>query len=589
MESRPGRRLESLGISPEFHPFISNLSDEARKKDRMPFIGRENEIEAVLETLLRKLKNNIILVGRPGVGKTALITELARRINGGRVPPSLRGKVILELALESFSFSRKSNDLLARDFEKLFTEIGALGDRVILFLDELRLQPRAAGAKATRSDHLVGLLKTHLAAREPVIIAAATAEEYYQAITHDEVFGASFSAIQLNEPGKKEMLAILNGVKGHFERYYGLKIPSALFERIHTCALRFNPTRAFPDKAIELLDISCSKACLKKAKTLADAFIFQSTAAMSRLPVGIVRLDPQVHYRHLLDYLKDVSADQEKALEEIARIIKLSKLETTVRSMRPQGIFLFLGPTGTGKSFVAARIAEYLFGSVEKLRTIDLAAYGRAEDLERLVGGRGAHHPGQLIQEIDNHPFSVLFLENVNEAHAVILGFLGKTLKQGEIVDELGKKHFLTSTIVILSLSAIGEKKKDATIGFINGDSRSPTMVIEPKIMSVLDWMDEIIQFAPLSARHLKKIADQRLKELAGQLRRRYGCRISVDPVLLRTMSEAAARSGRFAHAVTEYIERQIRLPLVDMITRTDSRLHLRVGIDKGRVRIENV
>jgi ATP-dependent Clp protease ATP-binding subunit ClpC len=590
MKSRAGRRsLQALGISPEFHPFICNLSEQARKKDRMPFIGRENEIEAVLETLLRKLKNDIILVGRPGVGKTALITELARRINGGRVPVSLRGKVILELALDSFSFSRKSNDLLARDFEKLFAEFGALGGRVILFLDELRMQPRAAGTKASRNEHLLGLLKTHLAAREPVIIAAATAEEYHQAIVHDPVFGANFSAIQLNEPGKKEMLAILGGVRGHFERYYGLKIPSALFERIYTCAQRFNPTRAFPDKAIELLDISCSKACLKKAITLADTFVFQSAAVLSRLPVGIVRLDPQVHYRHLLDYLKDVSVDQDKALEEIARIIKLSKLETTVRPMRPQGIFLFLGPTGTGKSFVAARIAEYLFGSVDKLRTIDLAGYGRAEDLDRLVGGRAGQHPGQLVQEVENHPFSVLFLENVNEAHAAILGFLGKTLTQGVIVDDLGKKHFLTSTIVILSLSAIGEKKRDATIGFVNGATRPGTLVIEPKIMNVLDWMDEIIQFTPLTAQHLRKIASLRLQELARQLRQSYGCRISVDPALLHTMGEAAVRSGRFAHAVSEYIERQIRLPLMDMITKTDRRLNLRVRVEKGRVRIESL
>ncbi len=590
MGNNPGSRsLEALGISAEFHPFISNLSEQARKKDRMPFIGRENEIEAVLETLLRKLKNDIILIGRPGVGKTALITELARRINSGRVPVSLRGKIILELALDSFSFSRKSSDLLARDFERLFAEIAALGDRVILFLDELRLQPVAGGAKTAKSDHLLGLLKIHMAARELTIITAATAEEYYQAIQHDGVIGANFSAIQLNEPEKKEMLAILQGVKGYFERSYGLQIPTALFERIYTCAQRFNPTRAFPDKAIELLDISCSKAYLKKARTLADTFIYQSIAAMSRLPIGIVRLDPQVHYLCLLDYLKDVSVDQGNALEEIARIIKLARLETTVSSMRPQGIFLFLGPTGTGKSFVAARIAEYLFGSAEKLRTIDLAGYGRAEDLERLIGGRNSKNPGQLIHEIDNHPFSVLFLENINQAHAAILHFLGKTLKHGEIVDESGKKHFLTSIIVILSLAAIGEQKQGATIGFVNGDGRSGSLIIEPKIMNVLDWMDEIIQFTPLTAEHLRKIAALRLKELAGQLRRRYGCRLSVNPALLKTVGDAALRSGRYAHAVTEFIERHIRLPLMDMITKTDKKLNLRVGVEKNQVRIQSL
>jgi len=588
MKNGPGNRsLDALGISTAFHPFISNLSEQARRRDRMPFIGREKEIEAVLETLLRKLKKNIILVGKPGVGKTALITELARRINGGCVPVSLRGKVILELALNSFVYSRKSSDLLVRDFEKLFAEITLLRERVILFLDELQLPAMAGTVKSAKHKQLMSLLQVHIAARELTIITAATAEDYYQAIQNDGVIDANFSAILLNEPEKKEMLEILAGVRTYFERYYRLAIPTALFAHIFTFAQRFIPTRAFPDKAIELLDISCSKASLKKEKTLADTFIYQSIAAMSRLPIGIVRLDPQVHYRCLPDYLKEVSVDQDSALEEIARIVKLAKLETTVNTMKPQGIFLFLGPTGTGKSFVAERIAEYLFGSVEKLRTIDLAGYGRAEDLERLIGGKNVENSGLLIREIENHPFSVLFLENINEAHAAILGFLGKTLNQGQIIDDLGKKHFLTSIIVILSLSAIGEQQRGTTIGFVNGGPRSGTLVIEPKIMNVLDWVDEIIQFTPLSAEHLKKIAAIRLKELAAQVRRQYGCRLSVDPVLLNTMGEAAARSGRYAHAVTEFIERHIRLPLMDMITRTDKKLQLRVGMEKGRVRIE--
>ena len=226
----------------------------------MPFIGREKEIEALLETLLRKLKKDIILVGKPGVGKTALITELARRINGGRVPGSLQGKVILELALNSFLYSRRSSDLLAKDFEKLFSQIVGNGDRVILFLDELQLQSMASPAKPGKFNHIQGLLKAHIAARDLTIIAAATPEDYYKYITSDEIIAANFSAILLNEPEKNEMLKILAGVQGYFERYYGLSIPSALFERIYTFAQRFIPTRAFPDKAIELLDISCSKA-----------------------------------------------------------------------------------------------------------------------------------------------------------------------------------------------------------------------------------------------------------------------------------------------------------------------------------------
>jgi ATP-dependent Clp protease ATP-binding subunit ClpA len=583
------RSLLDLGISPEFHPFFSHLSDLARKKDRMPFIGREKEIEAVLETLLRKLKKNIILVGNPGVGKTALITELAKRINGNRVPDSLRGTIVLELALNSFLFSRKSGGLLAKDFEKLLAQVIANQGKVILFLDELQLHAMAGGAKPGKKNQVLELLKTHFAARDLTIITAATPEDYYQYFKSDEVIAANFSAILLNEPEKKEMLGMLAGVRAHFERYYGLRIPPALFESIYTFAQRFIPSRAFPDKAIELLDMACSKACLKKARVLTVPFIHQSIAGISRLPIGIVQLDPLLHYRTLLDYLKETSVDQASALEEIARIIKLSKLDTTVHALEPQGIFLFLGPSGSGKSFVAARIAAYLFGSVEKLRVIDLADFKKAEDIARLIGGGGTGSTGVLIREIENHPFSVLFLENIDDAHPAILYFLGKTLAKGVIVDDLGKKHFLASIIVILSLSAIGEEKKDAPIGFVNGGAGKGTLIIEPKIMNVLDWVDEIIRFVPLSRENLAAIARIHLDELRRELLRRHGCRLTIDPGLLQAVGEAALGSGRYAHAVTEFIEREIRIPVMDMVTRTDAKLRLRIAIEKKRVRIDVV
>ena len=581
------RSLQALNISDRFHPYITNLSELARKKDRMPFIGREKEIEALLETLLRKLKKNIILVGKPGVGKTALITELARRINSVRIPGSLRGKIVLELGLNAFLYSRKSSELLAKDVEELFSRIAANGDRVILFLDELQLPSTSGAAKPGKVNHVQGLLRAQFASRDLTIIAAATAEDYYKYIQSDETIAANFSAILLSEPEKKAMLKILAGVKGYFERYYGLRIPACLFERIYTFSQRFIPTRAFPDKAIELLDISCSKASLKKAKTLDESYIVQSVAAISRLPLGIVRLDPQVHYRCLLDYLKGASVDQVSALEEIARIIKLAKLETAANAMRPQGIFLFLGPAGIGKSFVAARIAEYLFGSVEKLRKIDLAEFAKAEDMAKLVGGANGENTGLLISEIENHPFSVLLFENIDDAHASILYFLGKTLSRGEVIDPLGKKHFLANIIVILSLSAIGQEQKGATIGFVGNGPRKGTIVIEPKIMNVLDWVDEIIQFAPLNADDVKKIAVIHLETLSRELLRRYGCRLTLDAGVLSMLVDAAERSGRFAHAVSEFIEREIRLPVMDRITRTDRKLNLRVRVEKNRVRID--
>jgi ATP-dependent Clp protease ATP-binding subunit ClpC len=578
--------LETLHISPEFHPFISHLSDLARGRKRMPFIGREKELEALMETLQRKLKKNIILVGRPGVGKTALVTELADRINRGRVPANLKGKVILELSLTSFFYSRESADRLAKDFEKLLAQVRRNGDRVILFLDELNGPSLGGGGPQGRGGQIQGLLKAHVAERALQIIAAASAEDYYKYIKSDEIMAANFSSILLNEPEKEEMLNILCGVKKHFEDYYGLRIPDSLFEGVYTLSQRFIPTRAFPDKAIELLDISCSKAALKKARTLDCGHVHQSISAFSKLPIEIVRLDTQAHARGMLEFLRAAAVNQGSALEEIARIIKLARLETRVNALKPEGIFLFLGPTGVGKSFVAARVAEYLFGSPEKLRVIDLAGFKKAEDADKLVRGDGEGRAGALVREVEDHPFSVILFENIEEAHSSVLYFLGRALTRGEVVDDLGKKHFLANIIFVLSLTGIGEAKKGSAIGFVKVDPRSGELVVSPKIMNVLDWVDEIIQFTPLNQEHLLKIAAIQLQALCRDLQERYRCRLRVDDEVLRLLASEAEQSGRYAYAVSEFLEREVRLPAVDMVTRTDKELRLRVILDKKRVQI---
>ncbi len=569
--------LEQLDISAEFHPFINHLSELARGQGRMPFIGREKELEALLETLQRRLKKNIILVGKPGVGKTALVTELADRINRGRVPANLKGKVILELSLTSFFYSRESADSLAKDFEKLIAEVRRHGERIILFLDELHGEPLAG--QAGRAAQVQGLLKAHVAERELQVIAAATPEDYHRHIKGDEVLAANFSAILLNEPEKEEMLSILRGVRRHFEDYYRLAIPEPLFASVYALAQRFIPMRAFPDKAIELLDVSCSKAALKKAKALDGGHVHQSVSALARLPIEIVRLDPQEQARGLLDFLRGAAVNQADALEEIARIVKLARLETRVSSQRPEGVFLFLGPTGVGKSFVAAKLAEYLFGGADKLRVIDLAGFKRAEDAPRLVGGGvGA---GALAREAENHPFAVILFENIEEAHSAVLDFLGKALARGEVVDDAGKRHPLSGLLFVLSLTGIGEAKKGSAIGFVKVDPRSGEVIIAPKIMNVLDWVDEIVQFTPLAVEHLERIAALRAQEIVGELSARYRCRLAFAAGVLQELAAEAERSGRYAHAVHEFLERAVRLPAIDIVTKSDRETRLRVVFEE--------
>jgi ATP-dependent Clp protease ATP-binding subunit ClpA len=287
----------------------------------------------------------------------------------------------------------------------------------------------------------------------------------------------------------------------------------------------------------------------------------------------------------MLDFLSKATVNQASALEEISRIIRLARLETRVNALRPEGIFLFLGPTGVGKSFIAARIAEYLFGSPGKLRVIDLAGYRKAEDAERLVRGGGEGGAGALVHEVENPPFSVILFENIEEAHSSVLYSLGKTLTQGQVLDALGKRHYLANIIFILSLTGIGEAKKGSAIGFVKVDPRSGELIVAPKIMNVLDWVDEIIQFTPLTREHLQKIAALQMEAIRGELLERYRCRLRSDDEVLQALAAEAEQSGRFAYAVRAFLEHQVRLPAIDIATKPDKKMRLRVRLEDRRVR----
>ena len=578
--------FNELRISKKFHPFLENLSEQAKDSERIPFVGREEELEAVMETLLRKLKSNLLLVGKPGVGKTALITELAARINSGNVHPSLKDKVIFELSMNRFFFNGDGGDRSVKEFEGLFAELIKNRERIILFLNEMEIESISGRERSESSSGIQNLLKSYFVNRELKLIGATTPDYYYRFMKSDDFLSMNFSTVFLEEPEQSDVLEILAGISRFFEDYYSIKIKKGILKEIFELSRRFVPHRYFPGKGVELLDSSCSKASVKGEKELKVAHIYKSLSDITKLPPEIIKLDPVKHASGILSHLKKKIINQSPALEEVARIIKLSRFEADKAGKKAEGIFLFLGPPGVGKSYIAREIAEYLFGSRKKLRVIDLSEYKKPEDVIKLVSGPKGEM-GQLIKEFELHPFSVIYFENIDQTHNSTLAFLRDILGKGEVFDSTGKKYCISNKIFIFSLTRIGNEVSESRIGFVKGSKILSRIIIPPKIVNVLDWVDEIIEFSPLGKESLEKIAINEMEGIAGEIEDKFKKILIFDKKISKILSQEAARRGGSAHMIVEFMEREIRSVVIDFITgkklKTDK---LYVRFNKNRIEI---
>lgn len=284
--------------------------------------------------------------------------------------------------------------------------------------------------------------------------------------------------------------------------------------------------------------------------------------------------------------MKKRIVNQGVALEEVSRIIKLSRFEADKAGSRAEGVFLFLGPPGVGKSYIAREIAEYLFGSREKLRVIDLSEYKKPEDAEKLIRGPEGEM-GELIREFELHPFSVIYFENIDKTHTAILEFLRDVLDKGEVFDSTGKRYCVSNKIFIFSLTRIGSEVSESQIGFVKGSRVLSRIVIPPKILKVLDWVDEIIEFSPLGQESLEKIAVNEMKDVAGEMQDKFEKTLVFDGKISKILSAEAEKRGGSAHMIVEFVEREIRSAVIDYVTGKNIRSDkIYIRFNKNRIEI---
>lgn len=564
--------------------YCSDLAQESKQSSSHPFVGREREITAVLETLCRKLKSNPLLIGKPGVGKTALVTAVAARLCEGEVPKRLRGKRILEVSrLRLLADAKFAGDTEER-LKKLLEEVRRSGD-IILFFDEIHTLLGAGGAAGTGD--IANLLKSSLSKGEITCIGATTLAEYYKYIARDEALARRFSTITIEEPSAEEARRILLQTRESFESYHGVRIGDDTIALIVELADRYLQSRSFPDKAFDLLDKAAAKATLAGHDNVTRECVTETLSETTGLPLDMMDEDPSERLERLEDFLNSVVPGQQRAARDVARVVRIAKLGLEIRPEQPDGVFLFVGPEGVGKHEMAMALAKFLYGSTQKMIEFDMSQFTEPWSISRLIGAEPGYvgysdRSGLLSKAAEDNPHSVLYFRNIDLAHAVVQQFLGETFEQGRFTDAAGARISLSNTTVVMSLSQISETSKHSHMGFVpvvesddrrmTGDlRRTGSLHLRERGAgfgineSLAATIDEVIEFQVLDREATKRIIAERLDALKTRLTTSQTVTIRIDSELVSLFADQLNRERKSLAQLERILQETIIIPFTQL------------------------
>lgn len=587
--------------------FGVDLTARAQREELDPVIGRDQQVERMVTILTRRTKNNPVLIGEPGVGKTAIVEGLAQRIVNEEVPDHLIDKRIIQLDLAAMIAGTKYRGEFEERLKRVVSE-AAKQPQIILFIDELHLLVGAGAAEGALD--AANMLKPALARGELRLIGATTFDEYRKHIEKDAALERRFQSIVVPEPTIRETTAILRGLKKHYEEHHGVTLSDEVIDEIIYGADRYIADRFMPDKAIDVLDEAAALVRVKRSKqpskvrdytkqlknlnekmdeavvakdyeraalyktrlsqisdalealkeeqqrknrvTVSDQDVARAIAVMTGIPVEKVQKSETATLRHLEKHLGRYIIGQKEAVSNVARAIRRSRSGVSDGG-RPIGSFIFMGPTGVGKTELARVVAREVFGSEDALVKIDMSEFGERHTASRLLGAPagyvGYEEGGQLTDTVRRRPYSVILFDEIEKAHPEVFQMLLQILEDGVVTDAKGRSVHFNNTIIILTSNLGAEAmRKESSLGF-HAASKADEKVLDEthahneaaarealsKMMrpELINRFDSIVTFRALTRKEIGKIFDTLIDTLQRRLSRQ-GLRVVVTPAAKR-------------------------------------------------------
>jgi len=607
-----------------------NLTELAAQGKLDPVIGREAETERLIRVLVRKNKNNPCLIGEAGVGKTAIVEGLALKIASKAVPDVLQDKSIISIDLTSMVAGAKYRG----DFEERIKSIineAVRNKNVILFIDEIHTIVGAGSAEGAID--AANILKPQLSRAEIQLIGATTISEYHKHIEKDAALERRFQAIMVEEPSSDKTVEMLYGLRGRYEEHHNVKISDEAIRDAVRLSGRYIQDRYFPDKALDVIDEACAKACIKarydkkhektdrkkwqnsnakqnSTDDLSYGAVFEGEAdfctavaekerdGSSSLPVvdascvlEIVRemtgIDiPGNGYafdaRTLEGRLKKMIYGQDEAIESICKAVYRSSAGLNDPE-RPKGVFLFVGPSGVGKTEISKQICEELFGDKNALIRYDMSEFSEKNSVTSLIGSPpgyvGYQDGGSLTERVRRHPYSVILFDEIEKAHQDVLNLFLQVMDDGILTDSCGRRVSFRNSYIIMTSNAGGVNLTSGQLGFLGERSGQTEKLFQVFSPEFLNRIDSIIVFASLGKQTIEKICDRRLSELSEKLHS-MGIELKYDNTLISYLSDKAIDKRFGARAVL----RMITLEVENVI----SELIIDGGLDKIGINVDS-